>query len=290
MEKKEELVLRTMLNFDAHHKELKIFCVAHTITKNQIFGILSLFNYIIFTNSPSNGPVLRSTLRYFKIEKDFVENWINKFKAYQNKSRTSYFFFECIKMEFWSAENIFYSSTFRLEGQLNEFNQHNSLPPNEILPTFDKAQIKNKSLRHVSSASTPEKSSDSILHPTLNTNSFNQVNNDTIELLEKKFERFVANHPHKGLAGNLFEIIIHSINLDLVNKSDLSVNFKTKVSSSKTSKNEKKVGPKKISLIDYVMVVINSTKKPSTDIIVLHNYIKSFCVVPDILILNKYLQ
>lgn len=116
LEKEEEIKLRTLLNYDGHHKSLRIFCVAHTITKNGIFGMLSLFHYLVFTSSASNIPVLRNCLRYFKIEVDEIEKWIKQFKLLGGKNRSHYFFFNCNQMKFYFARNIFNPKTYQLIG------------------------------------------------------------------------------------------------------------------------------------------------------------------------------
>lgn len=116
LEKDEEIKLRTLLNYDGHHKSQKIFCVAHTITKNGIYGMLSLFHYLVFTSSASNIPVLRNCLRYFKIEPQMTEEWINQFKNLGGKKKSHYFFFNCNQMKFYFAPNIFNTKSYRLIG------------------------------------------------------------------------------------------------------------------------------------------------------------------------------
>jgi hypothetical protein len=106
MSKNDEKLLRTALNYDAHHKRQKIFCVSHSIYKNSIWSLLSFFHYIIFTSAPSNVPVLRFTFNYFKIEKPQFEDWLKEYLTVgQGGKKGTYFYFDCVKMTFNVSEN-----------------------------------------------------------------------------------------------------------------------------------------------------------------------------------------
>jgi len=84
--------LRHLLNYTAHHRFCKIFCVTHTIHKTGIYSMLPLFNYVIFTSSPSNVPIVRLTLMAFKIEKPQLENWVGEIKGKEHEAEGNYFF------------------------------------------------------------------------------------------------------------------------------------------------------------------------------------------------------
>ncbi len=106
MSKNDEKLLRTALNYDAHHKKQKIFCVSHSIYKNSIWSLLSFFHYIIFTSAPSNVPVIRFTLNYFKIEKPQFDSWLKAYlKVGQGGKKGIYFYFDCVKMTFNVSNN-----------------------------------------------------------------------------------------------------------------------------------------------------------------------------------------
>jgi hypothetical protein len=101
MSKNDEKLLRTALNYDAHHKRQKIFCVSHSIYKNSMWSLLSFFHYIIFTSAPSNVPVIRFTFNYFKIEKPQFEDWLKEYlKVGKGGKKGVYFYFDCVKMTF----------------------------------------------------------------------------------------------------------------------------------------------------------------------------------------------
>ena len=100
---KQELGLRHCLNYDSHHKSIKLFCVSHTIHKTKIFSMLPLFHYIVFTSSKSNVPVLRFTLDYFKIDKEIRDRWLDFFAKADKQG--VYFVFDCTSINFFWSEN-----------------------------------------------------------------------------------------------------------------------------------------------------------------------------------------
>lgn len=121
LSKQHEKKLRHLLNYDAHHRSQKVFCIAHTIHKNDIFGMLSLFHYIVFTSSPSNEPVIRFTLNYFKIDKNMILTWLEHYKNPKFNKISIYFFFDCTKMFFACSENMLEANTFKIIGSTSNF-------------------------------------------------------------------------------------------------------------------------------------------------------------------------
>lgn len=102
MSKEEEVILRFYLNEYAHHKTLKIFCVGHTLYKTGLYGMLSLFNYILFTATPSNLPLLKQALAYFRLEKDEVQEYVEQFSDRKNLGQ--YYYLDCQEMKMKSFE------------------------------------------------------------------------------------------------------------------------------------------------------------------------------------------
>lgn len=105
LSRKEELVLRSLLNYYCHHKSLKLFAVSHTIHKNSIFSLLPLFHYLIFTSSAGNLPVVRFVLSYFKIDPAQSLLWLSKFESKQ-RATVKYLVFDCSKMSFYECPDI----------------------------------------------------------------------------------------------------------------------------------------------------------------------------------------
>jgi len=96
--KKEETLLRYYLNEYAHHKTLKIFCVGHTLFKTSLYGIISLFNFIVFTSSSSNVPLLKQALRYFTLTKDEISEYLNLFESVNKQGL--YYYLDCQTVAF----------------------------------------------------------------------------------------------------------------------------------------------------------------------------------------------
>ena len=67
--------LREAINFNAHHKKQKIFVVTHHVYKTNIYQLIPYFNYVVFTSSISNLPILKLILQYSQIDKQTLEEW-----------------------------------------------------------------------------------------------------------------------------------------------------------------------------------------------------------------------
>ena len=102
---KDEISLRLLLNYDAHHKKLKVFCVSHNIFKTKLYNTISYFNFILFTSSLGNLYVMRKCIAYYQIEPDLVETWMEKFKMFQGKQGI-YFFFDASQRQFYATNNL----------------------------------------------------------------------------------------------------------------------------------------------------------------------------------------
>jgi len=126
MTKDEEICMRKYLNYFAHHRQLKIFCVCHTVHKTRIYSMLPLFNYIIFTSSSSNIPVIRFTMQYFKIEKDKVLEWMDNYNKLNVRGGLigDYYFFDCTQMIFYKTKIDFEKAI--VVGRLNDDDENRS--------------------------------------------------------------------------------------------------------------------------------------------------------------------
>ena len=132
MEKSAEKNMRTALNFNAHHKSQKIFSISHGIHKTSLWSMLSFFHFIIFTSAPSNGPVLRYTLNYFKIDKNVIDYWIAQFKKLGKSKLNNYFYFNCSEMAFYFTSNILNLEEAVLIGNLSSSNSDSELEPENV--------------------------------------------------------------------------------------------------------------------------------------------------------------
>lgn len=116
---KEEVCMRTFLNYHAHHRRLKIFCVSHTVHKTGLYSMIPLFNYLIYTSSSSNIPIIRFTLQYFRIEKPVIARWMVKFNEGNNGGGKidDYYFFDATQMVLYKTSIKF--ETASIVGTLN---------------------------------------------------------------------------------------------------------------------------------------------------------------------------
>jgi len=108
----ESKALREALNYSAHHKKQKIFVITHHVYKTSIFQMLPYFNFVIFTASNSNLPILRIILQSSQIAKDQIDQWSLFFKS---AHLYSYFIFDSSKLTFLRADNVnaFFQKNFK---------------------------------------------------------------------------------------------------------------------------------------------------------------------------------
>lgn len=189
----EEKNLRLSLNYDAHHKRQKIFCVTHSIYKTSVWSLLPFFHYIIFTSSASNLPVIRACLKiFFKVENSIILNWLHQFKELGKEQKDAYFYFDCGTVKFYFSKNLFDSAASRLLSDTTNVSsaapssQRTGEPDNE-----ENLELKKK-------------------------------------LLESKFEKFCETHPSKSQATAIFSILINCIDLNLIREHDLTIAFQSK--------------------------------------------------------------
>lgn len=110
MSPKEEQKLRHCLNYDSHHKSIKLFCVSHTIHKTSMFSMLPLFHYIVFTATASNIPVARFTFNFFKLEKPVIQDWLSEFK--KRKRPGEYLIMDCSNLKLYGSDDFLDSCYF----------------------------------------------------------------------------------------------------------------------------------------------------------------------------------
>lgn len=196
---KEEVCLRQFLNYHAHHRQLKIFCVSHTIHKTKMFATIPLFNYIVFTSCVANATVMRNVFQSFKINKEeHVEPWISIFVKHARAHRfKDYFFFDCSKMIFFKAHTsgqmneaskIVYTSVI---GDVNEFSNAGTSPGGNL-------------------------------------------EDDKETQIKKQFENIFKFHVGRHQASALFSIIIRVLPLNCVADADLTLTFKSRKNKKKS--------------------------------------------------------
>jgi hypothetical protein len=98
--------------------------------------------------------------------------------------------------------------------------------------------------------------------------------------MQLQFDKFVSSFKLKCEAGAIFSIIVNCIDPSIVRPHDLTVVFYA---------DRNKKAKKLISIIDYINCLLSSSEIPSPSFLVLHQFIQSFCYIPNIFIRNKYL-
>lgn len=254
---KESDSVRQLLNYTAHHRLCKVYCVTHTIYKTGIYSLLPLFHYIIFTSSPSNVPIVRAALATFKLEKPVLNKWVDAVKEGRFDGEGKYFFFDCTKMLFGASQNFLQRGQNTILGSLTLGAENLKIETqhsdNFWRPNFNSSQ----------ECSTKE-SSDSA---------------ERLARMRLLFSDYFSLHPKRQQACALFFTVSSGLGVGRISEHDLTVSFILK------QQNFKK---KKISLVDYISGLLDaSQKKPAQDLIVIHNYVKKRCSLPKSAIINN---
>jgi hypothetical protein len=254
---KEADSVRQLLNYTAHHKRCKVFCVTHTIYKTGIYSLLPLFHYIVFTSSPSNVPIARSVLGTFKIDKPVLGRWILFIKNGLYDKEGNYFFFDCTKMVFGTSTNFLQRGQNKVLGSLTAGNSEPAAAAgwdNFWQPNFGGGG-----------------------------NELTQTELDVNERLARMralFCDYFSLHPKKQQACALFFTVSSGLGAGRINEHDLSVSFSLRNKIERT---------KKISLVDYVSSLLDSSNsRPTTDLKVMHNYVKKKCSLPQSAVTNVH--
>jgi len=289
MSKKDEQHLRQSLNYDAHHKSQKLFCISHSIYKTSLYSTLSFFHYIIFTSAASNAPVLRFTLSYFKLEKPTVEQWIERFKqkcTSLSKNQFVHFVFDCSEMKFWLVSKLgekdqklrLVGSTDARENDLGETisNFESSIVVTDVGKIANKKQRRHRqnSKRMKMNDDDDEDDDDDRIHEDL----FRTAS--LKKRMEETFSKLMEGHTSKTQATAVFSIILGCVSVSQIREQDLTVCFRPK----KTV-----VRAIRISLVDYIASLLepNPTSRPDQALFDLHRFIRTLCYIPKIFIKNK---
>lgn len=98
--------------------------------------------------------------------------------------------------------------------------------------------------------------------------------------LQARFELFFRGRKNYSQAVAVFSIIIQCLNPDQFKLVDLTVKFRSKRASGDV---------RSVSVIDYIDCLLNVEARPTQAQQVLHNFVRSHCVIPKIFMLNPYL-
>lgn len=267
MKKEEETQLRNAINYTAHHKFSKIFCVTHTIYKTGMFSMLPLFHSLIFTSSASNTPIVRAALNYFKIEKERIASWLLELKAWSKRyhPQEAYFFFDCTSMSFCMSRDKLLPGSTQVIGTLSDSDPRESNDPSSVLA--------DRSFRSSLSRSGTDSGQQQQQQQQL-------PENLIVEKMKKHFSEFFQNHLLQPQALAIFSVMVERFGSTRINPIDLTITFNTKA-------RETEGGRKKISTVDYIADLLTPSGSARLEHRVLHNYVSRFCVIPRSCIRNK---
>ena len=292
--KAEEIALRYYLNDHVHHRKLKIFCVGHTLFKTSLFGVVSLFNYVIFTSCPSNVPLLKQTLTYFRLEPETIAEYLEKFETSTQNKPDHYFFLNCAKLQLGAMFIPDYKKFVASQKGQKRI---------KTLVDFYRARVKDGGGGGDPGQQQQQAFSNFSLknHDNRDTENFTELGCENKKAEKQVLERaklIFDDHPHKSKALSLLSIITCAIPPSCLKIADLTIRFQRQNTSAS----------KYISLIDYIECLLQSPNSflskealpgarsaaavvdvtnQTKDFTVLHHFISSFCHLPRSLILNK---
>ena len=109
---KEEIIFRQLLNQDAHHRKLKVFCVSHNIFKTNIYNTVTFFKFIVFTSSLGNLFVINKVFAYLAVRPEISTNWQEKIRSFHGKQGI-YFYFDNNQRKLFATNNLSNSESTR---------------------------------------------------------------------------------------------------------------------------------------------------------------------------------
>ena len=323
MKKDEEIDLRKAINYTVHHNKCKLFCVSHTITKTGIYSMMSLFNYIIFTGSPSNLPVMRTCLRYFKIENETVAKWLNFVKKLGKKNTSNwdpYYFFDCTKMIFCATTNLNTMSNLNVIGSMHDVEEDDSDDDDD-----DDDEYLASASTHRFLASTAGSMKEATLQSTKARKA--KVHPFSTASKHQSFPFPLKGGAQRSSSSSLALTKRQNLAQALTSKKKVKENRRHRIDLIKKNfaaffqghelqsqasaifaivadkfgeeridpidlsivfARTKNRGRKKISTVDYIASLLNPDKAPPLDHIVLHNFITKHCIIPISCIRNPH--
>lgn len=194
--KKENDLLRQLLNYFSHHHSIRTYVVTHHLWKTGLLTSLPFFNYVIFSNSPSSLPLIKLALGQFSLGQKEVETILNFVKE-KPPSKFQYYVLDCKTLNFHFAQSL----------------QHLIDPSEKKMETVF-------ALRNDSNNTTT----------TTTTSADGDVKTETNETdrLVARFEGLVAHSKQKDQARVLFTMILECVPLNLIRPVDLSFEFRFK--------------------------------------------------------------
>ena len=292
----DERLMRSWLNYRAHHNRLRIFCVGHTVFKTTLQTMLPLFNYVIFTCSPSSIPLISQTVTYFRLAKEVNEDWLSKFRPLGSNIYIRVFI-DCSDHKFYLLNEDRECQLLSKIGREDTTTTTTTTTTPSLLPTSSSSSLQTNSavpatvVKNYTSNGTRSNSkcplTTVVMPNTLRNNEMPSSSSSALtstpimsfEALEKRFAVFFQTHPDKSTAIAIFSIIVRVIPESIFRQFDFTVTFK---------KSDEREAIKRISIVDYIDTLLERVPVTSTleEFKVLHNFLSKLCSIPKLFIKN----
>lgn len=260
MKASQQAKLREAVNYTAHHKRCKLFCVTHTVFKTGVFALMPLFNYIVFTSSRANFPIIRQTLQQFSLGRTAIELCLAKIlDTIEEHQRTAasnsihlLFFFDCSTMSLGYSKEALTPGTCVSLGPLD----------GRVCET-------NSSLSRGADVSRQA------------TAGSDNLGAQTISLDSPIHLFFPPGSSARSQALGIYRTIVTSSTARrYLNSNSLGFSF--------PSRDSKKVN--RISLVDYIATAISESAIPSSSILALHRFLLKKTDLPISAVKNRRLR
>ena len=254
---KDEESLRQLINYKTHHDELRIICISHMLYKTKMLTLLPLFNFILFTLSPTSRGLLKvACSQGFNLEIDLTERWLKLFSDRCSKPQPagSFAFINS------AAQTLHFSSPQK--------NDDNDDDDDDERVGFARSSLKRPASTARSRLSISKRAA---------------VGDN--ESLEKKFAECFSSHEKAATARAIFSVISKVLTSrecgSAFRSFDISFAFAQRRAAAKR---------KRVSVVDYVDSLLDESPAARADPLhkALHRYLKQRCKLPKMFIRNPH--
>jgi len=222
--------------------------------KTKMLTLLPLFNFVLFTLSPSSRGLLKvACTQGFHLDSQTTESWLNQFsaKCAKNKQPGSFAYIDSAKVQFHFESS---SSSSSSSSQIKVASPNSTDDDDDDDDDYGSPKSSKKIKLSLSDTST----------------------------LEKRFAECFAGHERASTARAIFSVIskvLTSPRCTAFRPFDLSFAFAQRRSAAKL---------KRVSIVDYVDCLLDPAPTARADAShkALHRYLKSRCKLPKMFILN----
>jgi len=266
---KDEAGLRELINFKAHHDELRIICISHMLYKTKMLTLLPLFNFVLFTLAPSSRALLKiACVQGFRLDSKTVDLWQSKFVANCKRGASGTFaYIDSAQMKLHFSDVTTSSSS---SSHFEKVAGYKEVGEDDDNAEGDDDDVDDDDDDHYQSLGKYKNSIKRRKFPS------------DLDSLERKFAECFAGHPKASTAKAIFSIISKVLTdpqCSAFRSFDMSFAFAQRRTSSKL---------KRVSIVDYIDSLLDSAPVARADPShkALHRYLKKRCKLPKMFILN----